>query len=119
MAARKAMEMVPTMLRMRESLRKRLERAAERNDRSMNAEMVDRLERSLRDEELLTKISNQLATMEEKQAAMMEVLVEKQGDHLQRLFEQWKEDEDADQLADMQKEQWEEDQREREEEADK
>jgi hypothetical protein len=44
--AKKATAIVPTMLRMREELRKRLEREAKKNDRSLNAEMVGRLEQS-------------------------------------------------------------------------
>ena len=43
MAAKKSTEIVPTMLRMREEMRKRLEREAKRNDRSLNAEMVERI----------------------------------------------------------------------------
>jgi hypothetical protein len=44
--AKKATAIVPTMLRMREELRKRLEREAKRNARSLNSEMVGRLEQS-------------------------------------------------------------------------
>ena len=44
--AKKSTAIVPTMLRMREDLRKRLEREAKKKDHSLNAEMVDRLERS-------------------------------------------------------------------------
>ena len=44
-------DIVPTMLRIREELRKRIEREAKKRDHSLNAEMVDRLERSFgRDE---------------------------------------------------------------------
>jgi hypothetical protein len=42
--ARKATELVPTMLRIREGLRKKLERAANANDWSMNMEINQRLE---------------------------------------------------------------------------
>jgi hypothetical protein len=82
MAARKATEMVPTMIRMRESLRKQLERAAERNDRSLNAEMVDRLERSIRDQEILLKIHYELA-------GIKEAMIEKQEEQLGRLIKKW------------------------------
>ena len=44
--AKKSTAIVPTMLRMREELRKRLEREAKKNGRSLNAEMVGRLEQS-------------------------------------------------------------------------
>jgi hypothetical protein len=44
--AKKPTEIVPTMLRMREDLRKRLEREAKKRDHSLNAEMVERLEAS-------------------------------------------------------------------------
>jgi hypothetical protein len=45
--ARKPTDLVPTMLRMEESLRKRLERAAKKNRQSLNSEMVERLALSL------------------------------------------------------------------------
>jgi hypothetical protein len=44
--ARKTTELVPLMLRLREGLRKKLERAAKTNDVSMNQEITDRLEYS-------------------------------------------------------------------------
>ena len=43
---KKPTEIVPTMLRIREDLRKRLEREAKKRDHSLNAEMVERLEAS-------------------------------------------------------------------------
>jgi hypothetical protein len=49
--AKKSTEIVPTMLRIREDLRKRLEREAKKKDHSLNAEMVDRLEQSFIDDE--------------------------------------------------------------------
>jgi hypothetical protein len=49
--AKKSTEIVPTMLRIREDLRKRLEREAKKKDHSLNAEMVDRLEQSFVDDE--------------------------------------------------------------------
>jgi hypothetical protein len=45
--ARKPTDLVPTMLRMEESLRKRLERAAKKNRQSLNSEMVERLALSM------------------------------------------------------------------------
>ena len=44
--AKKSTAIVPTMLRIREDLRKRLEREAKKRDHSLNAEMVERLEKS-------------------------------------------------------------------------
>jgi hypothetical protein len=44
--AKKSTEIVPTMLRIREDLRKRLEREAKKRDHSLNAEMAERLEAS-------------------------------------------------------------------------
>jgi hypothetical protein len=43
---KKPTEIVPTMLRIREDLRKRLEREAKKRDHSLNAEMMERLEAS-------------------------------------------------------------------------
>jgi DNA-directed RNA polymerase specialized sigma subunit len=91
MAARKATELVPTMLRMRESLRKQLERSAVRNDRSMTAEIVHRLERSLQDEEILTEIRNELA-------AVKKAMMETQDEQFERFLKEWQEQ----QLADAQ-----------------
>jgi len=48
--ARKSTEMVALTLRIREQLRRKLERAAERNNASLNAEMANRLERSFQKE---------------------------------------------------------------------
>jgi hypothetical protein len=55
--ARKAQELRPVMTRIPETLRRRLERAAARNNRSMNTEIIHRLERSFRWE----AVSEQLA----------------------------------------------------------
>jgi chromosome segregation ATPase len=46
MAKRKPHEIVPLMLRLRESLRQKLAKDAERNAKSLNAEIGDRLEKS-------------------------------------------------------------------------
>jgi len=50
--ARKPADIVPLMVRLRESLRARLERAAERNQRSMNLEIAARLEQSFTRDEM-------------------------------------------------------------------
>jgi Arc-like DNA binding domain len=44
--ARRTTETVHLKLRFREALRRRIEQAARRNEQSMNAEIIDRLERS-------------------------------------------------------------------------
>jgi hypothetical protein len=44
--ARKLTDIINLKLRLSEALRRRLEKAAERNDRSMNAEIIHRLETS-------------------------------------------------------------------------
>jgi hypothetical protein len=51
--ARKATELRPVMTRIPEGLRRRLERAASNNDRSMNAEIMSRLEESFEHESLI------------------------------------------------------------------
>lgn len=48
--ARKPTDMVQLKLRFSETLRRRLERAAARNNRSMNTEIIHRLEESLAEE---------------------------------------------------------------------
>jgi hypothetical protein len=54
--ARKATELRPIMTRIPEALRRRLERGAARNDRSMNSEIIDRLERSFENEDAAPQI---------------------------------------------------------------
>jgi hypothetical protein len=51
--ARKTTEIVTLSLRIREELRKRIEREAKRADRSMNAEIVHRLELSFQQGDML------------------------------------------------------------------
>jgi flagellar motor switch protein FliG len=48
---RKPADLVPLMLRLPEDLRRRIEREATRNQRSLNAEVVRRLEDSFRSED--------------------------------------------------------------------
>jgi len=93
---RKLTDQIQLKLRFDERLRRKLERAAEHNDRSMNAEIVYRLERSLQDEEILTEIRNELA-------AMKKAMMEKQEEQFEKLYEKWKEEEAADWLADEQR----------------
>ena len=97
---RKLTDQVQLKLRFDEKLRRKLERAAERNDRSMNAEIVHRLERSLQDEEILTEIRNELA-------AMKKAMMETQEEQFERFLKEWQED----QLADAQRDAWEDEAR--------
>jgi len=65
--ARKPTDEVQLKLRFSEALRRRLERVAARNNRSMNTEIIHRLEESLaRDptiENLLTELNDRLAQL--------------------------------------------------------
>ena len=51
MAARKPTDLVPTMLRIREGLRKKLERSAKGRAVSVNQEITERIERTFAEEE--------------------------------------------------------------------
>ena len=53
--ARKATELRPVMTRLPERLRARLEKAASKNDESMNSEIIRRLERSFGDEDIVAE----------------------------------------------------------------
>jgi Arc-like DNA binding domain len=53
--ARKPTELRPIMARLPEGLRRRLEREAKRNNRSMNAEIINRLFRSIEEEDELAR----------------------------------------------------------------
>jgi hypothetical protein len=72
MAKRKKTDIVPLMLRLREGLRKQLESAARAQDRSLNSEIVARLEESFRRAEqaeeagFRSQISQQLSTLVER-----------------------------------------------------
>jgi DNA-directed RNA polymerase specialized sigma subunit len=92
---RKLTDQVQLKLRFDEKLRRKLEKAAEKNDRSMNAEIVNRLERSLQDQEILTEIRNELA-------AMKQAMTETQEEQFERFLKQWQED----QLAEAQADSW-------------
>ena len=56
--ARKPADLVPLMLRLSEDLRHRIEREANRNQRSLNAEVVRRLEQSFRNDESAQLVAN-------------------------------------------------------------
>ncbi|MDE5460185.1 Arc family DNA-binding protein [Bradyrhizobium sp. CSS354] len=57
--ARKLTETVQFKLRFSEELRRKLEKAAEKNDQSMNLEIIERLEASFRQKELLDALDAQ------------------------------------------------------------
>ncbi|QDP26242.2 Arc family DNA-binding protein [Bradyrhizobium cosmicum] len=59
--ARKATETVQLKLRFSEELRRKLEKAAERNEQSMNAEIIARLEDSFRKQEIRDVIREEMA----------------------------------------------------------
>jgi hypothetical protein len=75
---RKSQELRPVMTRIPEGLRRRLEREAEQNRRSMNAEIVHRLEESFRreDEEEIIKRAAQEAVHVTAGAAVLMTLRE-------------------------------------------
>lgn len=81
--AKKSTAIVPTMLRMREDLRKRLEREAKKKDHSLNAEMVARLEQSFVDDE-----------QNKRELAIIKMMMESDGisiDLMRKIvFELWK-----------------------------
>ena len=58
--ARKPTDQVQLKLRFDEKLRRKLELAAERADRSMNAEIIYRLEQSFADSDILTRIEKKM-----------------------------------------------------------
>jgi hypothetical protein len=92
---RKLTDQVQLKLRFDERLRRKLERAAG-NDRSLNAEIVHRLERSLQDGEILTEICKRLAASEEKLAAMMKLMMERQDERYERFLKEYQENQRAD-----------------------
>lgn len=60
---RKSTDIVPNMIRMRESLRRKIEAAATKNDVSMNEEMVARLEASFDAESEATTMQGAIAAL--------------------------------------------------------
>jgi ABC-type transporter MlaC component len=90
---RKLTDQVQLKLRFDENLRRKLERAAAKNDRSMNAEIVRRLEQSLLDEDVLTEIRTNLADMKR-------TLAETQDQQFERFLKELHEQQLADAQAD-------------------
>jgi hypothetical protein len=66
--ARKPQELRPVMTRIPEGLRRRLERSAGKSGRSMNAEIIHRLEESFRLEQSLIGIEELSASVQERAA---------------------------------------------------
>jgi hypothetical protein len=65
--ARKPSDTVKLNLRFSEELRRRLERAAEKNNQSMNLEIVARLEASFRKEDILEVVKEAVRAEIERQ----------------------------------------------------
>jgi hypothetical protein len=80
---KKATATIATMLRMREELRRRIEREAKKNERSLNTEMVMRLERSFAKDDEELSASKVLNTVLEHSDGS-----EKWRDAVARLWEQ-------------------------------
>lgn len=97
--ARKPTDQVQLKLRFDEKLRRKLAGAAAKNDRSMNSEIVARLEQSLRDEDILTEIRADLAELKRAMQATQEEWYKKFMDELR--------DEEDQHVADTMMEDWE------------
>jgi Arc-like DNA binding dprotein len=78
-AARKPDDPVKLILRFTESLRAQLEKAAAANSRSMNSEIIERLEHSLRDQalELIIRIEPREGADKEEAKASLQKLAER------------------------------------------
>jgi hypothetical protein len=74
-APKKATAIVPTMLRLREDLRKRLEREATKHARSLNAEMVRRLQMSLALDEHFEREREIMRLGLKRETALIEALI--------------------------------------------
>jgi hypothetical protein len=92
--SRNPTDIVPLQLRLTEALRRKIERAAEKNGRSLNSEMVQRLTQSFVLEDVGNKIESELEQARqineetrEKMRQMREEMEERDRQHQQ---EQWK-----------------------------
>jgi chromosome segregation ATPase len=79
---RKPQEIVPLMLRLREALRQRLAKDAEKAAKSLNAEIVDRLEASYTKDERIEELRDRLEEMRQEISAS-EAKFEKDRAHLE------------------------------------
>jgi hypothetical protein len=68
--ARKSTDIVPLTLRLREDLRRKLERAADKAERSLNIEIVERLEASFTNEEKARDQKQMMAKLDETAARL-------------------------------------------------
>jgi hypothetical protein len=76
---RKPTDIVQINLRIRERLRARLEREAEKSNDSLNAEMINRLEESFAEEDRLSDVFGSLENPALFRLAMGEIALMKQG----------------------------------------
>jgi hypothetical protein len=83
--ARKPTEIVPLMLRLRESLRHRLEQTAKQADRSMNAEIVDRLEKSFSRDDQKEMIAQAVRAARQSMIEEVNSRIEEQRSQLEEL----------------------------------
>jgi predicted transcriptional regulator len=81
---RKTTDIVQLTLRLREELRRKLERAADKKDRSLNIEIVDRLEASFEAETRAREQEQMRAMLEADRDRLFEQFVAMQG-HIQAL----------------------------------
>jgi len=91
MTKRKKTDIVPLMVRLRESLRARIEAAAKAQERSLNNEIIARLEESF-DRESLTRIRDQAdkaLTSILEQTEKRERLLELEDQKFRRAIEEW------------------------------
>lgn len=105
--ARKPTDQVQLKLRFDEKLRRKLELAAERADRSMNAEIIYRLEQSFADSDILTRI-------EKKMDEIKDGIQETQDQQYERFLRQLNEQNRAD-YEDSLRDEYELEQREKDE----
>jgi hypothetical protein len=84
--AKKPQEIVPLMLRLRETLRQRLAKDAEKALKSLNAEIVDRLEASYTKDERVEELRARLEEMRQSVIAAR-AAYEKDRDHFSDLAE--------------------------------
>jgi hypothetical protein len=117
MARRKSADTVHLRLRFPEKLRRRIEAAATKNQQSMNAEIVERLERSFGQEDFIATVEK---TAEATAVAAADRLIKKlvEGDvdpnsRINTAMEKIQEIIMEDMAADAAKEDWEEQERER------
>lgn len=104
--ARKPTDIVPLMLRLREDLRRRLDNDARRNHRSLNAEVLARLEASYAKENLGKVIKQTADTVARSAHVKLAALIEETTLRLEEGLSQWRlQDEKWEQLNQWYREQ--------------